>query len=83
MKDSKKVEFDPPQNANLPEGSMDGDEFDLVCTFQRKGDKVCMTKFGDAPMPGYDEGEEHETQAKPSYKEYASGIAGQMGGQPT
>jgi hypothetical protein len=79
---NKKVEFTPPQNVNLPEGAMDGDEFDLVCMFKREGAKVCMTKFGDAAMPGYDEGEHSVPQAKPSYKDYAGGIAGQMGGQP-
>jgi len=76
----ERVEFAPPENASLPEGAMDGDEFDLVCTFKRKGSKICMTKFGDTPMPGYEKGYGDQQPKRPDYSEYAQGIYSQMAG---
>jgi hypothetical protein len=72
MKDYEKVEFHPPQNAAVPEGE-GAQEFDLVCTFRRKPDgRVCMTQFGDAPMPGY--GKEKMNEAKPDYGGYVGSM---------
>lgn len=78
MNDSQKVEFTPPKDFTPPAGSEGGEEFDLVCSFKAKeGGTICMTKLGDAKMPGYDdEGESH----KPDYKEYAQSMSQQMMG---
>ena len=48
---SKKVKFTPFPNA-VPEGTKEGDTFDLTCTFRLEdsGD-VCMTKMGDVDAP--------------------------------
>jgi len=69
-----RVEFTPPGEA--PEH--EGDEFDLVCTFRTKTDgQVCMTKWGDHPMPGYEDRESMKKENKPGYGEMAQGIASQ------
>jgi len=70
MQSDYKVEFTPPQSFTPPEGSGDG-EFDIVCSFRTKGDKICMTKLGDADMPGY---EDDTPQSKPDYSGYAQGM---------
>lgn len=68
---SKRVEFTPP--AEAPEH--DGDEFDLVCTFRAKPDgKVCMTKWGDHPMPGYSDMKKDD---KPGYSSMANNLMSQ------
>lgn len=72
MRDHQRVEFVPPQNASVPE-EQNGETFDLVCTFQRKPDgHVCLTMFGDSPMPGYDKEKMHEE--KPSYGGYVGSM---------
>lgn len=63
----------PPQGV-VPEGTSDGEEFDLVCTFRMKGTNVCMTQMGDEKMPGYDDKSE-----KPDYKETAKTMQADMG----
>jgi hypothetical protein len=86
-KDSKKVEFTPPEGFTPPEHK--GDEFDLVCTFRvKEGGTICLIKLGETNMPGYehDEGGEHEdSEHKPSYGEYTKGMTSMMpsmGGNP-
>lgn len=72
MKDQQEVKFRPPQNASIPE-EQNGETFDLVCTFRRKPDgEVCLTMFGDTPMPGYDKGKMQEQ--KPGYGSYVNSI---------
>ncbi len=66
MTDTQKVEFTPPQSFTPPEGSNDG-EFDIVCTFRTKGNKICLVELGDTKMPGYDDSED----SKPDYAGYA------------
>ena len=82
---SERVEFEVPAGANLPAGSEAGQQFDLVCSFQAKGNgrTVCMTQFGDTKMPGYDDAEKAEH--KPDYEQYSKGMAETMmasGGNP-
>jgi len=63
-----RVEFRPPNSFAMPEGITPNEEFDCVCSFRRRNNgQVCMTKMGDAAMPGYDEKE----SSKPSYSEYS------------
>lgn len=70
----KRVEFVPPVEA--PEH--DGDEWDLICTFKANPDgKVCMTKYGDAPMPGYGDKEDQKKDDKPSYAGMANTLMSQ------
>lgn len=79
MDDSKKIEFMPPQDFSIPEGTEDGDMFDVVCSFQLNGNKICLKMLGDAKMPGYDDkGNGKET--KPDYSGYANGMQSQMNG---
>lgn len=82
MADRERVEFRPPKEAAVPEGST-GEEFDLVCTFRRKPDgQVCLTQFGDTPMPGYSK--EKMDEAKPNYAGYVNSMrqaGGPQGGQ--
>jgi hypothetical protein len=77
----KKVEFKPPTNFKTPEGTEEGKEWDMVCSFETKPDgTVCMTKLGDTPMPGYD-GKEDSDDHKPSYQKYSSSLMqGMQGG---
>ncbi len=73
---SKKIEFDFPDNV-IPEGTMEGEDFDLTCSFRSKGGRhVCMVRAGDVELPGYKEGDKAD---RPSYKKYNSGIM-QTGG---
>ena len=67
MTTPKKVEFVPPQGFTLPEGTQAGEDFDLVCTFRVKDNKICLVQLGDTKMPGYDKGRE----SRPDYSEYA------------
>lgn len=73
-----RVEFAPPKGAALPETAANGKPFDVVCSFRLEGQKVCLTKFGNTPMPS--EQKATEAEAKPDYAEYASGV--QEGYQP-
>lgn len=80
---NEKVEFHPPKGFTIPEH--DGDTFDMVCTFQVKGDEICLTKIGDTAMPGYGpkdskSEEKPKAETKPNYSTYASEMAGAMGG---
>ncbi len=67
--DTQKVEFVPPPSFSPPEGSNDG-EFDIVCTFRTKGNKICLVELGDTKMPGYDDSED-DSSSKPNYAGYA------------
>jgi hypothetical protein len=80
-----KVEFPLPAGAALPEDA--SKPFDMVCTFEAKpdGKMICMTKFGDAPMPGYsDDKNEQKPEAKPDYGSgmgmAGTDVAGAQGG---
>ena len=69
----RKVTFNPPEGS-VPEGTAQGDMFDLVCTFQlESGGKVCLTQMGDHKMPGY--GERSAKEERPSYKPLAQDMA--------
>jgi len=47
---SQRVEFDPPEGLSIP---ADGEDFDVVCTLRKKGNRLCLVRVGDSPMPGY------------------------------
>lgn len=52
----RKVEFMPPKEFTLPEGSnAPGDEFSMLCDFRVTPTGLCMVKLGDTMMPGYDD----------------------------
>lgn len=79
MRETERVEFHPPKDFVPPEGIEAGKDWDLVCSFRTKPDgRICLTQLGDAKMPGYDGKEENHREEKPDYKEYASGMMGQM-----
>ena len=67
-----KISFKPLPNA-VPEGTADGDEFDLVCTFKLCGDKVCLTQMGDVKA-----GEDGKTKYRPDFKGDAKEIQASM-----
>lgn len=68
---TQKVTFTPPMGA-VPEGTGQGQDFDLVCTFRLEaGGKVCLTVMGEHRMPGYDKGKPEE---RPSYRQEAQAI---------
>jgi hypothetical protein len=79
---TKQVEFIPPKEVAMPEGITEGEDFDLVCTFRMKsGGVVCMTKMGDADMPGYEsKGQRARPESKPDYSAMADSM--QQAGQP-
>ena len=70
----------PPKGVAMPEGLSPGDDFDMVCTFRMTPDGVCMTKMGDAEMPGYGKG---GNDAKPDYSGYADSLRQPDDGAPT
>ena len=78
MKNSnKKIEFDFPDNV-IPEGTMEGEDFDLTCTFRSKGkNHVCLVMAGDVELPGY---KENAKEDRPSYKKYSNDIMQTGGG---
>ena len=76
-----KVEFTPPKDASLPETASNGKEFDVVCSFKLAGDKLCMTKFGEASMPCGDEKAEPKAESKPDYSDYSGQVQAGMGTQ--
>ena len=81
---SKRVEFIPPKDFAFPENADPDKDIDVVCSFRVKDGKLCMTKLGDTPMPGYDgkeEDDEHEEEPKhkPSYGDYSQGLMSGMG----
>lgn len=63
----RKVEFMPPKDFQLPEGSnTPGDEFSMLCDFRVTPTGVCLVKMGDTEMPGYDEkGESRKPYSAP------------------
>lgn len=87
---SGKVEFTPPKEFTLPEGSnAPGDRFDSVVTLEVDEDgKLCLVKLGDYDMPGYgkageaDRGKREGSKAdqKPTYDAVISGVMGGAGG---
>lgn len=79
---SDRVEFRPPKDFTVPEGTEAKGEFDLVCSFRVKPDgMICLTMLGDTKMPGYDgkEEEAEETKSRPDYKQYAQSMTDEMG----
>lgn len=73
--DGKRVEFTPPKDFSPPDNVEPGKDWDMVCSFRTKPDgKVCLTKIGDADMPGCgskeDRDEDGEPKHKPGYGEY-------------
>lgn len=80
---SNRVEFQPPKDAALPDGVQPNEDFDVVCSFRiGANSQICMTKFGDADMPGYDKSDtkEYKKDDKPGYNDMASGMMTTMGG---
>ncbi len=77
---TKKVEFKLPTGFTVPEGTMKGDTFDAVCTFQVKdnGD-VCLTTVGETKMPGYDG---KDKDSKPDYSEMTQNMQNDMAQSP-
>ena len=73
-----KVTFTPPKGV-VPEGTNEGDEFDLVTTYKlEKNGSVCMTVMGDQQMPGYKDDEKPTTR---QYKDEAAAmVSSQTGG---
>jgi hypothetical protein len=47
--------FTPPKDFVAPEGIADGDTFEVSATLKKDGDKLCLVKIDDVPMPGYEE----------------------------
>jgi hypothetical protein len=75
---AERVEFTPPKEFVMPEGTEANGEFDLVCTFKVNGGKLCMTMLGDHKMPGY--GKNDETQkSTPDIKGYVNDMFGAIG----
>jgi len=78
------VDFVPPKGFQPPEGAeKPGDEFDMVCSFRIGEDgKLCLTKLGEAEMPGYEEKGEDGEDGKgkksppPSYDGMIGGLMG-------
>ncbi len=77
VKTMKRVEFQPPQNV-VPEGTKDGEEFDLVCTFRVKGQNVCLVQLGDEKMPGYSD--KDKPAGKASYADEHAAMTASGGG---
>jgi len=69
---SKKVTFKPPPGA-VPEGTSEGDTFDLVSTYLLEpGGTVCLKQMGDIKMPGY--GGSDATGKRPLYRDEAQAM---------
>jgi hypothetical protein len=70
------IKFKPLPNA-VPEGTADGETFDLVCSFKLCGDKVCLTQMGDVKA---DDAE--KPKYRPDFKDEAKNMqASMMGGE--
>lgn len=68
MKSSKRIEFDLPDHV-IPEGTEEGEDFDMTCTFRSKGrNHVCLVMAGDVKMPGYDD--KNGSEKRPTYDKY-------------
>jgi len=74
-----KITFKPLKNA-VPEGTAEGDEFDLVCTFRLESDgRVCVTQMGDVKAE-YDEKAKYRPDFKGDAREIqASMMSGEVG----
>ena len=66
------IKFKPLPNS-VPEGTADGDEFDLVCTFKLCGDQVCVTQMGEVKAE-----EDKKTKYRPDFKDDAKSIQSSM-----
>ena len=81
---TKKIEFKPPEHV-IPEGTEEGEDFDMVSTYRVKPNgMVCLVQMGDVRMPGYDD-KENGKEERPSYDKYRKGMTempmeGGMGG---
>jgi hypothetical protein len=75
---NKPVEFRAPDGV-VPEGTSEGEDFDLVTTYRMKGDgNVCLVKIGDVDMPG--EGKE-KAKGSPDYSDMSQDmVQSQTGG---
>jgi hypothetical protein len=82
QKSSKsKVEFTPPASEPVPEREDPSKPFDMVCSFMpSKNGQVCMVKYGNTDMPGYDDGDEEtaKPEVKPDYSQMAQGMMSQQ-----
>lgn len=54
MKDDY-LDFPMPEGLDLPEGTEDGGQVDLLATFQLKGDKLCLKAVEGMPIAGQEE----------------------------
>lgn len=80
MSTGKKVTFKPPAGA-VPEGTAEGDLFDLVTTYQlESGGTVCVKVMGEVKMSGY--GDRQAEKARPSYQEEASAMTASAPASP-
>lgn len=71
---AKTIEFQPPKEFTIPEGTQPGEDFDAVCTFRMKdAGTICLVQLGDVKMPGY--GDKDDSQ-KPSsaMQDYTKGM---------
>lgn len=77
-----RVEFKAPKGV-VPDDIKPGDSFDLVSTYRLKDNgEICLTKIGDAEMPGYDEGDYHDKQThRKSYGDMAASMQSAMSSQ--
>ena len=68
-----KITFNPLKNS-VPEGTAEGDEFDLVCTFKLESSgRVCLTQMGDVMAQ-----EEDKPKTRPDFKGEAQSIQATM-----
>jgi hypothetical protein len=56
--------FNVPADFELPEGVTEGQEFSAVGTFVLEGGKLMIKAVDDAPIEGYEDGED-EDEKKP------------------
>lgn len=50
--ESSYLDFPMPEGLELPKGTEDGGEVDLLATFQLKGDKLCLKAVEGMPIEG-------------------------------
>lgn len=46
------LDFPKPAGLELPEGTQEGSEVDMLATFHVKGDKLCLTAVEGIPIEG-------------------------------
>lgn len=56
-----KIEFQKPEGLELPDGSSEGDEVEMVATFRIEGEKLCLVAVEGMPVEG---GEKTEPEAE-------------------